>query len=583
MLILSMISRVFLAGTLFFGLIVIFGLYAGALGQFSFFSSAAIILAAAILSGVYVRNKTKIPNEEKNPALFVVLIAVLFALLFVIISLPEGVFPVTCSDFYNHARTIRVDAANGGFENISLQGNLTPSLFYLHSYPNGFYALSIPFFFFLQNSYLVATILAALILILILFAVYSISHRAKISPFASSIAVFFAAFSITSLWILELGFLPQLLGSLFLLSALYAFMRRDKVLFIISTAAMITYPPLLGIEVLFLIGALVAPKLRLLPAALSKQLIPFTKFFSAKEALLFIGLAIIGILLVFPETIGLLLQYGNVSFAKDNLFLIRGGIYTPNFFGLLPFLISIAGLYFIFGKKEKYSLTAPILLFILCSIIASGVIVLVYALNYVLHFSFKLELTALYQAVKYFYFLLIALSIPAGVGAERLLNSRRKILRAVPIILMVLLFIYFVGYLSVLSEKRSEPFGYYGVAAIGDTLPRNSVLGIDSCMLISNTFSQPWAYQSLIDRPDTGPNLCRQTENTRAFQFSWANYNFENSRFRIYSDANKEVLLLGDEVDLSKPNVDYFITNCRSLDSLLVKESFGVKLYKVTN
>ncbi|MCX6803752.1 MAG: hypothetical protein NTY48_04240, partial [Candidatus Diapherotrites archaeon] len=148
--------------------------------------------------------------------------------------------------------------------------------------------------------------------------------------------------------------------------------------------------------------------------------------------------------------------------------------------------------------------------------------------------------------------------------------------------LLVFELIYFMGYSGVLLEKKSELSGYYSIVEKIDTLPAGIVVGVDSCVIDSNNYLVPFIYKSFIDNPDpSGPNICRLTETTRALQFWWADYNYNNGRFRIYDSFGKEVLLIGEEVNLNLPNIDYFLTACKMLADPIVFEEGKLKLYKV--
>jgi len=569
---------------------MILGIYLGSFGMFTLLPSIAVIIISIALVLVF-RKPLMGAGKLSLPPLFFIAILAIFLVSIIALSYPDFIFPLTCSDVYNHARAIRIDAFAGGFEVLQSSAQSPSQIFAPHAYPIGFYALAVPLSFIFGDAYSIITFLELIIFALLICGAYAVSILAGFNRTASIIASFFTAFSITSLWILEQGFLPQLLGSLFLLGAVYFFMKKRKIPFILSSAGLIVYPPLFGLEIIFLILAFVLPKL----CALCTKKFRYADILkissiNSKDALIYFVLALASLILVFPEAISLILQYSSVSFAKDNLFLIRGGIFTPNLFGLLPFVLALAGLYFIFKEKVKKMkaqktniLFSPLIILILSSALASAIIVAVYVINILAHFSFKTELTALYQAVKFFYFLLIPAGIIAGFGFAKLISSKKLLPRVVAGALIAFMLIYFFCYFPIILSNDTEPAGYYSVAAFTANLPIGSKLGIDNCLLISKDLTQPFPYQSLIDRPNApGPNLCRQTEATRDFQFPWASYRYENGRFRIYDDSNKEVLLLGDEVNLNVPNIDYFLTDCRELNSPIVYQNLGVKLYKIS-
>jgi hypothetical protein len=573
-----MFKRIAEFGLIFFSLLLLFGIFLGFLGVINIYSASIAIFASVIfaLGATYFLNKTRAPIKLDLKA---ILLVGLFLVLLLVLIVPEFVFPVTCSDFLNHARTTRGIAKNGSFiDPINMDTVSTGiPLVYAHHYPFGFYAISSQVYLLFPNAYIVNTLLTLSFLVLTSIFIYLIAFKLTVDKNIALLSLGVSLFSITTIWIFEHGFIPQILGSFFLIAALYAYLNKSELLWLFAVLGAISYPPLFAVLIIFII-------LQIMNNFKTNTNYLDSLKNNIKSHARFIIIGIGALLVGFPEVFGLAFQYLFNQKYLTGALLIRGGIFTPNFFGLLIFIPALFLFYNYFIKNKEKSIT-PVMNMFLAAMFMVAMVMVYFVLNLVFTFNETKQIHSLYQAVKFFYFALIPASIFAGIGFNHFFKrfSKSK-LKFIFVALILFNMIYFVGYLPVLNAKDSELPGYYASVEFIDSRLPEFVAGVDGSLMFLEKVEQPFFYRSLIDNPDpVGPNICREIEATRALQFWWSFHDFEDGRFRIYDSNNidkKEVLLIGDEINLDYSNIDYFLTDKSINDLDLVFESGLMKVYK---
>lgn len=564
-----MLNKFFWFLTIFFSLMLIFGIYIGYGGFITPLSAIMAIIFSLVLAFIiikYLINQHKNSQKPIQKPWLVILSISGFILIFLLLLLPEFVFPVTCTDLMNHAASTRVIPKNQALF-ASGDAYMVYSgipLIYIHAYPYGYSAVTSLLYALMGNSYIINSLLPFIFILLALIGIYLISIKTTNERIAL-FAVFISSFSIINLWVIEHGFLPQIMASFFLIAAIYAYLLKNKVFSFFAIIGLMAYPPLLVVYILFIL---------LETGVNSRAIKDWVNSFRGTWH--YLAIVLLAGLVVFPETIGLLWQYISVEKFWKGALLIRGGIYTPNFFGLLAFIPAILGIYLLIFKK-KFNETKPVFSLILASFLMSCVVIVYFILNWFLTITEVKQVQSLYQAVKFFYFLLIPLSIYAAIGFDYLFKRFSKnFIKYVLIALLVFHFLYFMGYSFIILQKDSVPLGFYSIAEKIDALPPEFSVGVDECFTKSDKVEIPFIYKSLIDVPDPpGPNRCREGEISRALQFWWATHKAVEGKFRIYSPSGEEVVRVGDQ------NVDYFLTNCSTLNKPIVFEEGAIKVYKV--
>ncbi len=571
-----MLEKTFYFISIFLVSLMILGIYLGYSGLISFQVTLITIIISAVISLFIVvkQNKEADKNFKSKKKKLTVLVFLIFLFFFAFLVFPEGVFPVTCSDIMNHSLATRIIGQTGFIPNSESDAFFSGiPLTYVHVYPQGFYAISAQIYTLFPNAYLVNSVLAIILTFFSAIGIFIITK--KISNENSAILatlIFFS--SITTLWIIESGFIPQILGSFFLLVILLAYIQKNKVLFFISSIGLISYPPLIAVLFLFLIIDFLL-KSNFSFKKIQKNFFEWMKYFI---------LAIISFFVVFPEFFGLLIQYTTVEKFWKGALLIRGGIFSPNPFGLLIFVPVLLVLYLFIFRKKKFSIgLRPCFAMLVAGLLMSGAVVFYFIINLLLTIVDVKQIHSLYQAVKFFYFALIIASIFSGIGFELLFSKFTKG-KIKFILIAVLLFgvVYFFGYSTVLFAKDSEVIGFYSTSEFVESLPEGSIIGVDSCALKLDYVPNPFIYKSLFDNPDpSGENICRQTEITRAFRPSYATHDFIDGRFRIFDSTSKELVLIGNEINPTMSNINYFYTTCLSINAPLIFESGKTRIYKI--
>ncbi|MBT4192085.1 MAG: hypothetical protein HOE11_02145 [Candidatus Diapherotrites archaeon] len=566
-----MINRLFEAIIIFFSIMMLFGVYLGYSDLIMFETAIISLIVSFAITGFIIRcrkNKTRgqdvLTKLKDKKTILAILIFVLFIGMYLLILAPNFVFPLTCSDVANHSLYTRLIGKNGSF--FEADGSMVFSgipLVYSHVYPFGFYGVSSSLYLVVGNSYLVNSMLGFLLILFTGIGVYALSKH-FFGKNAALFSSFVWLFAITSLTILESGFLTQIFATLFFTGAVYAYVKRDKLLLFLAAIGLVTYPPIFVAFFIFVIVEL------LISAKLSfKRLVN-----DLKEKKYLIGIIILACIAMFPEFLGMAIKYLNSEHYLTTALLIRGGVYTPNFFGLVAFIPAVVGLFLLIKKRSKEQLEC--FSFLLAPLLMSGAVVGYYALNLLISFSTRTEIHSLYQAVKFFYLALIPASMFAGLGFAHLMKkySKKKIIVGVLICVLTFHFIYFAGYLSLYSEKQIEPDGFYSAVEFANNIDGEFVLGIDDCFFKNESVVFVPAYASLFDNPFTPQEFnCQKIDFIRGFTFTWAQRDDSKNELGIVDSTGKPVLIKGSV------GADYLMTDCSVLDKSIVFEEGNVRIY----
>ncbi|MCX6803763.1 MAG: hypothetical protein NTY48_04295, partial [Candidatus Diapherotrites archaeon] len=296
-------SHIIGLSTVFLSMLMIFGLFLGYLKMLSFQSALFALLVSVgvsvIINKFFGGSKLKIKSPKTTYSLAAIFVLLIFAGLLLFIMFPEMVFPVSCSDLLNHARTTRTIAKDTIFS--AIPSNIPPTgipLTYIHSYPLGLYGISAIFYEFFGNAYVILSLFTLFLLLLIGIVVYTISFQVTRNEKIAFLSLFLSLFSITTLWIFESGFIPQILGSFFLLVCVYCFIEKNKTLFLFACIGLFAYPPLLTVLILFLL-------FESIPKKLSWNLLK-SRFCGNSH---YFAMILFSAIIIFPESIGLFIQY----------------------------------------------------------------------------------------------------------------------------------------------------------------------------------------------------------------------------------------------------------------------------------
>ncbi|MBN1923702.1 MAG: hypothetical protein JW791_02990, partial [Nanoarchaeota archaeon] len=145
----EIILNIFAMFISFFSIINVFLSYAGILTSFN----VLISIVASISLTLLILIKNFPPKIVINKKILLINFGLFLILLFTI--LPNLIFPYSCSDLYNHARSTRIYAKQEGFgDNFIIS----------HSYPLIYYSVTSAFYKIYPNTYVINTIFPIILL-----------------------------------------------------------------------------------------------------------------------------------------------------------------------------------------------------------------------------------------------------------------------------------------------------------------------------------------------------------------------------------------------------------------------------------
>ncbi|MBI4043485.1 MAG: hypothetical protein HY393_01605 [Candidatus Diapherotrites archaeon] len=551
-----MLEKAFIWFTAFFAVLSVIGILLGYAGLLSFGTSIAGIVLGLVVATVLAGKFSSQPVKEWKR--FALLFIILGALL-VWVSLPSGIFPVTCSDLMNHAAAVRVNAKTGHFDpNVTGISSFIPGV-YVHAYPQIYLGTASMLYHALPNTYTMNTLLMLAFTLLSVLGLFLVARRLFDERIAFG-AAFIGGFSITLWHALEAGFGPQLMGQFFAVAALFLFVSSpsSKGLRVLSFAGMLAYPPIYMAYGVFV----------------------FAYHFLARvprmQTLEHFALMLAGGILVFQEFAGLLLKWFFTPEGIVHLLIVRGGIKVPP----APLLMFLAFILIGLALRKSKHKALPVPL-------AFGVSLGMVMVASAAYFGFNMligipgiaekQVHQLYLAVKFVYlaFLFpfsVFLSLLCAQIAGRYGNRAKHVL----VILGVAYLAYFAGYAFVLAGNQSYPHGFYAVAEKLDTLEPPFSVGVDPVLLQTTYVKDPLLYRSLDDlsKPEVIPSACRQFQVGRTLKFYWAQHAFDKNAFPIVVNAQgHQVVFEGMQ------GADYYITESPGLSYPVVFKDGGVFVY----
>lgn len=566
-----MFSRVINFFLCFFSALIVLSVWLGYLGFLSY-STATIIIFISFITGI--AGTILVKNKEINPSKKTIIFFVLLTLILFGITLPQMVFPITFSDFMHHAEDVRIIGDTGVISQLEEIPTMIPFI-KIHDYPQSYYAVTAVFYLIIGDSYVANTLLGIILFLLLQASVYLIAKKNYSEKIAFT-ATFISSLSVALILLLEYGYLPQVMGLFFLTQSIYWFSKKNKTMFFVSSIGMISYPPLILIELLFFVFYF-ALNSSFKKKDFLKEIFGIFPFFA-----LFAG----AFAIVFPETTGLLLEYIVNPARIGGSFLIRGGLFTPPIISLIVFLFALIPFSKYLTKKMDYRKDVVVLSMFLAALSSMLLVIIYYSLNSLVRFYMAPEVNQFYMALKFFYFLIVPLSILSAIGIDFLLTNsskkkNEKILKTVFLAGAFLYLIYFFGYVVMLAQNPTNPNGYYSAVAKLTKSPDGTVIGVDDCFFTdAKKLEKPWFYSSFIHFPESG-SIARYIEIGRDLHFYWATYEiYPTFEFRVLDKYRKDVLLLGNKVILrEKPNVDYFVTTCSKLNYPVFYKAGEVTVY----
>lgn len=544
-----MAERIYAWFVAFFAALSVFGLYLG-FGNMIYVHTAlaAIVLAAGVafyaamnygINGI-VNVTTEKAQAEKYRIHIIVLLAAFGIALFYPMA-ESLVFPNACSDMEFHSLAARFIAVTHGFVVLNLG--------VLYDNHNLFNVVPAMFYLFHQNIYRILSVLGWIFSIMIAYSVYLVS-RTLFNEKIALVSAFISAFSITNLWIMDQGYIPQLYGTMFFFACTYFFMTKRNMHLFLAGAGLMSYPHFFLAFMIFLF----------------LEALPIRNF---KENF---KLPILSMLLVAPHIFGIVSNF-LLDYEFKNFLLIKGGIMTPPLWSLAAFAFAIPGIFALFKDLRGRNRTLFNLAFGVSAVPAF--ILAVLAVNYFVRFTL-VNIYQLYIIVKMFYLALNVIGIIAAVGVFYLMSATKgKGLRtyaalALVASVMIFHFAYFANYAYIDRERGNfNPAVYDAVAAL-NKIHGEFKVGIDGCML-ANNWMQSFPYNSFYDVPNDYM-ACPQREINSTFRPDWVKADGPTVNSR-----NESVVLVGKE------GADYFVTDCSSVDAPIFYEKGGIKVYKLSN
>lgn len=536
-----MLNKIIVFFVSFFTINMIFGLYFGYLGLLIFPFTLALLIISIILS-VLISLKFSPPEQKKtnNPIFLGIIVFFLIAMVYIIY--PSFIFPRTCSDMTTIASHVRYISLKGTvLENSVLL--LTNTFF---TYPQTYIAPHSLFYSLLPNAYLLLTLISLLLKILTIILVYLIAKEI-FNRKAALIGTFLYAFTIVTFFELFHGYTSLIFSHFFLLAGIYFYILDNKKLVFLSTIGLTSYLYIFALFFLFIL---------------------LETFFTKNKKYIFLTLAPI---LVFPaEILRILVTY--FSILKTT-----GRIIPPNLLALVPFIFGLFGIYYLW--KKRYIVSNRITLnFFFAALIPMLLVVTIFSFNALI--TNNLQIYELYRAVKYFYTLIIPISIISGFGILAVLNRTRKTpIKIIAAIILLFHLFYFIGYIPVIKYP-SFPAEYFPVMEKMHSIPGKFTLGIDPCFLKPETHNYiPFPYNPIIKDPVNRIKECRKEQMVKDFMFVWTKeFRFQRKEPVILDENGREFLFFN-----KTETVDYLLTDCSDLDKEIILQNGKVRLYKLVN
>lgn len=533
-----MLYKFFVFISSFFGLLAVFSVLTGYAGILTV-PISHLVFVLSILIAYFLTKKT----EKKTVSCFKqaflvlgVLLASFYVFFFVLVQDNDFVYPLTCTDFMSHANNSRLTAQKERIDWQAFSKTENP-LPFSHSYPQIFYGVTAIIYnvFGRPNIHFLVSVMAVFFYLMSGLGVFLSSIQLWKNFKPAFFSLFVWQFFITNFFLIDSGFIPQIAGTFFLISAFLQHLTNKNINFVLSLAGLALYPHLAGVFFAYL----------LLKSFFSKNFI--------QTLVIELVYPLTAVFLVFPEVLGFFFEFMEANRFRENLALIKGGTIFPNllafplmFFGFIGLLLFAKKNDF-FKKKYKNVLlnNNAILLFAAFMLTELG-LVFSWVANLFLRFTI-VSIYQFYMPAKLFFSALMPLSLLSGKGLA-IISEKNKILLLIAIILSVYHFAYFFGFTGTVLNRNAFSKGYYDAVNYLSFLPENSTVSVDPEIVELQFWGSPkFPYQSLYDNPDPyKKNFCAVQEVAWDLTFPWAKQVFLDDRpgREIVNQKNQQVVFI---------------------------------------
>src|SRR3989338_1421109 len=238
-----MLSRLFVFLSGLIALLAVTGTLLGYFGMLTFGLSLYAFFFSLFVAYFFTKKIGSLGLTKKQLLISIAAPAA-FALILFTVSLQDSTYPLTCTDFMNHAANVRLVAQNNGIDwkELSLSGNPLP---FSHRMPQELYAagaIIYKLFDWIFTPYSLLTLLTILFLSLSGLGAF-LAGMKIFNDFRSAILGAFAfQFFIGNFYIIDSGFLTQAMGQFFLVSAFYLHQGKKDWNYILALSGLAVYP-----------------------------------------------------------------------------------------------------------------------------------------------------------------------------------------------------------------------------------------------------------------------------------------------------------------------------------------------------
>ncbi|VVB75979.1 Uncharacterised protein [Candidatus Tiddalikarchaeum anstoanum] len=377
------------------------------------FGVTAIIDIAAV---IFLLVNTDFKNVHVNYKLLIIIAVQALAL----ILMTDKLTLITDSpDFYNHISVSKVVSDTDSLFYVTDHSATQTS--FVHTYPVGIYTILAFLIHILPQNELITGFCSALVfMIYSSWVLYKINMKLFNNENNSLISTSLFSFSIILLLELGQGYIPSILGILYLLLVLYFFFSKEYLFSSFFFGALgLTYPHYFLIGFLFLLLNLV---------------FNYKKEYHIYLLGLFIGtieslqLAAFYIIRMFNNMPGL-----------EVIFFIRGGITIPN---ICSVLIFIPLLYYAVKNIKMFLKDKAVLFLTIAFLIPPLVLFVIFITNYLFTYFLFFEIKQAYMVIKYAYLLII----PSSILYSKIIDKINKKLIYAAMLLYLIYFLMFPSY-----------------------------------------------------------------------------------------------------------------------------------------
>jgi len=315
------------------------------------------------------------------------------------------------------------------------------------------------------NFFQTTTIIAVSLFLLSIISIYQLSFKLLKNEVKSFFAAVLFTFFLTTIWNLQLGFIPSVLGFYLLINCLFYAGDEDWLSILNGGALATVYPHYFIVLCLYF---------------LIKGFVDKMFWDSAKRIFLFL---VVGGFEFFLSLFGIFIYH------SDSAVLMKGGIFAPNIVPIFWLVILFIFAFKNFRFKDVFKDYNLLFFSILIMQVFLSVAVF---LNWFFGITGVVTLKQFYMVVKLFYLQMIPLSILFSAN----INFKFRQIAVVSLLLLA----FFAGYLFYVdSNSYFNPAIFEVGNKISYLIPANSTISLDSGLLDDVVInSPPFYYDSLI-------------------------------------------------------------------------------------